>query len=319
MKRLSSMGTSAVLFCMLTLRLEPAWAATVQPMSLGWPAASQAEPDPGPSGPPIIIWFHSVKSNSLSSLTAALSSHMPNHVMISYMHRRDADWQKSREAVEAIQLVQRSGVRLIWCRGLWPYYKNQGIREATLIDPNYYVQEVLSLRAEAEAMKADAIALDVEPYGLSPLKPIFKAGARLDYRGLKAMEQAIDLVLQQAGQVDFVLPAGSLQKDHPYNLLSRLGMRRISEGTYYQDGGVVRPVPYSFEIFGAHVSTRKWSFAPSGRSCFLVEELFDRSQVWSSRQGLFLYSTGPDSPKVAKALQDYARAVIQKEEVRSRK
>ena len=35
----------------------------------------------------------------------------------------------------------------------------------------------------------------------------------------------------------------------------------------------------------------------------------DRSQIWSSKQGLFLYSTGQDSPKVAKALQDYAKAV----------
>ena len=93
------------------------------------------------------------------------------------------------------------------------------------------------------------------------------------------------------------MPAGSLQKDHPYNLLSRLGVQRISENTYYQDGGTVRPVPYPFEIFGAHVSGRKWSFAPAGQSCYLVDELFDRSQVWSAKQGLFLYATGPDSLK----------------------
>jgi hypothetical protein len=319
MRRLNKVAVSLIGLWSMTLHLDPAWSARVQPLTLP-ESPAQVLASPAPQGPPQIIWFHAVKSNPISSLRTALASRMPNHVMVSYMHRRDADWQKSREALEAIQLVQQSGMRLIWCRDLWPYYKNQGMREAVLLDPNYYMQEILALRAEAQAMNADAVALDVEPYGLSPLKAIFKANVRLNPRDLKIMEQAIDLAIQQAGQVDFVLPAGSLQRDHPYNLLSHLGMQRISEGTYYQDGGVVRPVPYTFEVFGAHVSTRKWGFAPEGRSCYLVEDLFDRSQIWSSKQGLFLYSTGQDSPKVAKALQDYAKAVTgQKQEPGSKK
>jgi hypothetical protein len=302
----------------MALASGPVRSATVEPVG-GFGMGAQILPEPGPSGPPAIIWFHSVKSNSIQSLRTALSSRLPNHVMISYMHRRDADLQKSREALEAIDLVRKSGARLIWCRDLWPYYKNQGISEAVLTDPNYYVQEIRALRAEAQAMRADCVALDVEPYGLSPLKSVFKAGCKLTRQDLKAMDQAIQAAIQEAGQVDFVLPAGSLQKDHPYNLLSRLGIQRISEGTYYQDGSVVRPVPYPYEIFGVHVSYRKWSFAPAGRSCFMVDDLFDRSQVWSAKQGLFLYSTGPDSPKVAKALLDYGNAIVQKQEVRSKK
>jgi hypothetical protein len=191
--------------------------------------------------------------------------------------------------------------------------------EEVLVDPNYYVQEIRSLRAEAQAMSADGVALDVEPYGHSPLKPAFKSGLRLRHQDLKVMAQAIQAAVQQAGQVEFVLPAGSLQKDHPYNLLSGLGVQRISESTYYEDSGTVRSVPYPYEIFGAHVSCRKWSFAPGGQSCFLVDELFDRSQVWSAKQGLFLYSTGPDSLKVAKALQDYTNAILQKQQARAKR
>ena len=294
--------------CVLAWTVMPGWSATVQPLK----GLGQVQQDPVPSGPPAIIWFHAVKSNSVESLRTALASRLPNHVMISYMHRRDADWQKSQEAQEAIDLVRQSGAKLIWCRDLWPYYKNQGIGESVLVDPNYYVQEIRALRAEAVAMKADAVALDVEPYGHSPLKSSFKSGLKLSHKDLKAMGQAIQSAIQQVGQVEFVLPAGSLQKDHPYNLLSRLGVLRITENTYYQDGGTVRPVPYPYEIFGAHVSSRKWSFAPAGRSCYLVDELFDRSQVWSAKQGLFLYATGPDSLKVAKALKDYTEALVAK-------
>jgi hypothetical protein len=318
MKRLGRIKVLLIVACVMAWGMEAGWSVTVQPLK-GLGQVSPVLQDPVPSGPPAIIWFHAVKSNSMESLRTALASRLPNHVMISYMHRRDADWQKSQEALEAIDLVKKSGARLIWCRDLWPYYKNQGIGESVLIDPNYYVQEIRTLRTEAVAMKADAVALDVEPYGHSPLKPLFKSGLKLSRQNLKAMAQAIQSAIQQTGQVEFVLPAGSLQKDHPYNLLSRLGVLRISEHTYYQDGGTVRPVPYPFEIFGAHVSGRKWSFAPTGKSCFLVDELFDRSQVWSAKQGLFLFASGPDSPSVAKALQDYTKAILQRQEARSKK
>jgi len=309
MRRLGKRDVVLALACVAALGSQAGWSVTVQSLS-GLGRVAQAPQEPVPSGPPAIIWFHPVKSNSIQSLRVALSSRLPNHVMISYMHRRDADWQKSREAMEAIEVVRQSGARLIWCRDLWPYYKNKGIGEGVLADPNYYVQEIRSLRAEGQAMKADCVALDVEPYGHSPLKSLFKSGLKLSRRDLNAMAQAIQAAIQEVGQVEFVLPAGSLQKDHPYNLLSSLGTRRISESTYYQDSGTVRPVPYPFEIFGAHVSPRKWSFASSGRSCFMAEDLFNRSQIWSSKQGLFLYSSGPDSLKVAKALQDYTQDLV---------
>jgi len=303
--------------CVLVWTLVTGWCTAAQPLRLG--PYGREQQAPAPSGPPAIIWFHAVKTNSLESLRLALDSRLPNHVMVSYMHRRDAVWEESDEALKAIEMVRRSGARLIWCRDLWPYYKNQGIGLQSLRDPNYYVQEVRALRAEAQAMKADGVALDVEPYGHSPIKPWFKSGGGLSQRELTAMRAAIQAALEEVGQVEFVLPAGSLRKDHPYNLLSSLGERRISESTYYQEAGAVRPVPYPYEIFGAHVSSRKWSFAPAGRACFLIQELLDRSQVWSDKQGLFLYASGPDCLKVAKDLRDYAKALCQRQEARSKK
>lgn len=318
MNRLGKIGVVVTLACGMAWATKPGCCMAVQTLG-GLGPAAQVQMDRVPSGPPAIIWFHAAKSNPLQSLRMALSSRLPNHVMVSSMHRREADWQSSREVVKAIEMVKQSGAKLIWCRSLWPTYQNQGISLDTLADPNYYVQEILSLRAEAQAMKADYVALDVEPYGHSPLKSVFKSGGKISPRTLRAMAQAIPLALQQTGQVDFVLPAGGLQKDHPYNLLSGLGTRRISESTYYQDGGTVRPVPYPYEIFGAHVSPRKWTFAASGRSCFLVGELFDHSQVWSSRQGLFLYSSGSDSLKVASALHDYADVLYHRQQAWGKK
>lgn len=294
--------------CVLAWTATMGWCTAAEPLRLG-PYGREPKA-PVPSGPPAIIWFHAVKTNSLESLRLALDSHLPNHVMVSYMHRLDAAWEQSDEALKAIEMVRQSGARLIWCRGLWPYYKNQGIGLRTLGDPNYYVQEIRTLRAEARAMKADGVALDVEPYGHSPIKSWFKSGGGLTHRERMALQEAVQAALAEVGQVDFVLPAGSLRRDHPYNVLSSLGESRISETTYTQQDGKARSVPYPYEIFGAHVSSRKWSFASAGRTCFLVQELLDRSQVWSDKQGLFLYASGAECLKVARDLHEYGQAVL---------
>jgi len=218
--------------------------------------------------------------------------------------------QYEKNLAELVQRLQKTGARLIWCRCLWPYYKNQGIGLRILGDPNYYVREIRALRDEARAMKADGVALDVEPYGHSPIKSWFKAGGGLTHRERTALQEAVRAALEEVGQVDFVLPAGSLRKEHPYNVLSSLGESRISETTYTQQAGQPRAAPYPYEIFGAHVSGRKWSFASAGRTCYLVRELLDRSQVWSDKQGLFLYASGADCLQVARDLREYGQAVL---------
>ena len=72
---------------------------------------------------PQIIWFHSVSSNDPASLKLALSSGMVSHVLMLYMHRNDADF-RDEKVQYATRLVKAYGAKLIWCRDLWPYYKN---------------------------------------------------------------------------------------------------------------------------------------------------------------------------------------------------
>jgi len=229
--------------------------------------------------------------------------------MISFMHRLDADWQASPEALKAIEHVQQAKVALIWCRSLWPYYHNGQIGLRTLMDPQYYVNEIRALQAEGQAMKADYVAFDLEPYGRSPLKGLFKGQGAFTSQELAAIRRAVQQAIEQAGQVDFVLPAGSPRRDHPYNILSGLGRLRICQGTYYNNP-LARRIPYDYEIFGAHVSGQKWRFVKPDREYFTVQDLFDRSQIWSNRRGLFIYSTGADSPKVAEDLKQYSKSLL---------
>lgn len=265
-----------------------------------------------PSSPqqPMIIWFHAVKTNPLGSLQTALSSGIPNHVMVSYMHRLDANWQRSGEALKAIEAVRQANVRLIWCRCLWPYYSNKQIRPSVLMDPDYYVQEIRALRAEGQAMKADLVALDLEPHGRSPLKGLFKGPGGLTGQELATMRRAILTAIEQAGQVDLVLPAGTNNKDHPYNIISGLGRIRICQRTY--DRTSVKRIPYEYEVFGAHVTDKKWRFVGSANRCFTIEQLLDQSQIWSQKQGLFIYTSGLESTKVADDLKAYTKGLISK-------
>lgn len=276
------------------------------------PGHAMEAPSPGPYGPktPMIIWFHAVKTNPLGSLQTALSSGIPNHVMVSYMHRLDADWQRSGEALKAIEVVRQANVRLIWCRCLWPYYSNKQIKPSVLMDPDYYAQEIRALRAEGQAMKADLVALDLHPYARSPLKGLFKGPDALTGQQLARMRRAIQMAVEQAGQVDLVLPAGSNIKDHPYNILSGLGRIRICEGTY--DWTTVKRIPYEYEVFGAHATSKKWRFVGSANRSFTIEQLLDQSQIWSQKHRLFIYTSGLESAKVADDLKAYTKALISK-------
>ncbi|MDH7600281.1 MAG: hypothetical protein QHH07_11715 [Sedimentisphaerales bacterium] len=262
-----------------------------------------------PQATPLVIWFHAVKTNPIGSLQTALSSGIPNHVMIWYMHRLDADWQASPDARKAIELVRQAQVRLIWCRSLWPYYKDRHMGIKTLTDPQYYVEQIRMLQAEGQAMKADYVALDLEPSGASPLKGLFKGPGAFTPQELKAIASAVQRAIGQAGQVDFVIPAGSTQRSHPYNVLCNLGRMRICKDTYYGDAISRRP-PYEYHIFGANVSCRKWRFVQTRNQYYTIQDLFDKSQIWSDRQGLLIYAAGPDSTKVAQDLKDYSKGLV---------
>lgn len=261
---------------------------------------------------PSIIWFHSVSTNPLESLELALASGLITDVLMLYMHRFDADWQTSDKAQQAIGLVKASPARLIWCRDLWPYYKTRDVKPKDIYDPNYYLREIRHLRSEAAAMGADAVALDIEPYGESPMKQVFKNARGRAAVKRPALRDTMKQVLAQAEKVDYLLPGGSTEKSHPYNIMSVLGANRISESTYYNRVARLKRVHYPFEIFGAYVNVQSYNPRSPTLPFFRISEIFELSEIWSNRKGVFLYTDGKSATATAQTLNDYVQQVIMK-------
>ena len=265
-----------------------------------------------PVSQPAIIWFHSVSTNPLESLELALASGLITDVLMLYMHRFDADWQTSDKAQQAINLVKASPARLIWCRDLWPYYKTRDVKPKDIYDPNYYLREIRHLRSEAAAMGADAVALDIEPYGESPMKRVFKNARGRAAVKRPALRDTMKRVLAQAEKVDYLLPGGSTEKSHPYNIMSALGANRISESTYYNRVARLKRVHYPFEIFGAYVNVQSYNPRSPTLPFFRISEIFELSEIWSNRKGVFLYTDGKSATATAQTLNDYVQQVIMK-------
>jgi hypothetical protein len=277
---------------------------TAQDANSGSPVTDPNETSSPPVKQPTIIWFHSISSHSPESLRTALSSGLISHVMLLYMHRNDANWQDEK-AQEAIALVKASSARLIWCRDLWPYYKNKTLSADAIYDPNYYVHEIFHLRNEALAMEADAVALDCEPYGESVFKPVFKERVARSRVDLVVLRQAVTQAVTQVGKVNYILPGGSTSERHPYNVVCLLGENRICESTYYNRPERLARVTYPYDIFGAYLrpfaTNRERPLLPY----FTPMDLFTHSELWSHKKGLFLYSDGRNSLATAKSLVQY--------------
>jgi hypothetical protein len=273
-------------------------------------ATSVAEATRPPVEQPAVIWFHSVSTNSLESLQQALSSQLINHVLMLYMHRNDADWRTSEKALEAIGMVKKSKAKLIWCRDLWPYYKIKAVQAEDLFDPNYYVAEVEQLRAEAEEIGADLVALDTEPYGDSPQKKHLKNKQAYTAGNFRRLTSTIEAALKRLEKVDYILPAGSTARMHPYNLLSQLGVNRISETTYYNRSDRVARIKYPYEIYGAYVRPYRRNVEHTLLPFYLVMDVFEQSQIWAHKKGVMLYTDGKHCERTALALAQYGQYVL---------
>ena len=259
---------------------------------------------------PVVLWFHSVSSNPIKSLKLVLDSGIVSDILMLYMHRNDADFSTSDKAQEAIKMVKQSQSRLIWCRDLWPYYKIKSVKPDDIYDPNYYIEEIRQLRIEAKEMNADAVALDIEPYGKSPMKLVFKNKKGRAAVDRDLLNRAVEIAVQRAGKVDYILPGGSTDTAHPYNILSKLGKNRIAESTYYYRESRLKRVRYPYEIFGAYVNIQNYNKKYPLLPYYRIVDIFEQSQLWSDRKGVFLYTDGKSCTATAQSLIDYVNLIV---------
>jgi hypothetical protein len=262
---------------------------------------------------PIIIWFHSGLVNHPETLRTALSSGLITHVLLLYSHRADRDWKADSRLKKMVEIVKKSDAKLIWCRDMWAYWAIEYNKPGDLFDPLYYIREIKYLRAEAKEVGADFVALDAEPYGKSPMIPYLSAGKghiKLNNKQREQLKSAIKKTVQTVGQVDFIHPAGWLYyKEHPYEIMAKLGRFRITGSTYYAHERSIKNTQFPYEIFGAHLNPVRYRAINPKRPYFLVSDIFENSHLWSSKKGLFLYSTREGYPAVASALVDYANTL----------
>jgi hypothetical protein len=271
-------------------------------------ASSQSGTRADPNRKPIIIWhYHSIR-DPIESLNLALSSGLITHVSIGgTLHRKDLDYKKNAKALEAIKIAKSFGAEVIWVRPLWPLYSVEESSPEDLFDPDYYIREITILRDEKKAVGADFVALDQEAYGNTPLKKYLRGRNPLTESQRKRLENVIEQVIKTTGKVDFVLPAGIVFPLEPANILSRLGMNRISETTYYDNAALRARIQYPYEIFGVYLNTVKENKDIPNLPLYLVSEIFENPQLWSDKKGLFLFPKEYNALAVAKELVAYSK------------
>ncbi|GAJ03273.1 unnamed protein product, partial [marine sediment metagenome] len=221
----------------------------------------------------------------------ALSTGLITHVSIGAGHRKNRDYKKNVNILEAIKIVKNAGVKLIWIRWLWPGYDIAEDQAEDLFNPNYYIQEIQAIRAEAKEIGADFVCLDSEPYAQSPLKKYMKGKTRvnLDAEQLERLKKTIEQVIKRVGKIEFILPAGSFSIKHPHNIIAEIGRNRISEHTFYDNKKWLANIKYPYEISGAYLNSNKENPRRFDLPYFLPSEIFERSELWSHKKGVFLY------------------------------
>jgi hypothetical protein len=261
---------------------------------------------------PIIIWHYSAYRDTLKSLELAISSDLITHVNVSgLLHRKDRNYKKNDKVLKAVKLIKDDNLKLIWTRWLWPGYAVEQVKTEDLFNPDYYIGEIRKLKAEAEEVGADFVALDTEPYAHCPLKLYMKGKKRLrlTVRQSEQLENAIQQTIQKTGKIDFIYPAGSNRIRHPYNVIAKLGKNRVSEHTFYDNKKWLRNVKYPYEIFGAYLNTTKKNKRYPHLPFYLPREIFEKSHLWSEKKGVFLYPREKKALAVAKELVAYSRTL----------
>ena len=274
--------------------------------------AIEAEPpreaQPNRTDKPVIWCFVGSRDKS-DSLSVALESGLITHVAIFSGNRitsNTLDKPETQKAIGIAKEAQADGVEMILVRYLWQTQPSRRTSLSTLKDADYYVLEIKLLRKEAEKIGAKYVGLDTEAYGPTPITTHFRSRKflREDSEKIKA---AVELAVDRVGKVDFLMPAGSSRRHHPYVAIANLGRQRIAEGTYY-DRTDTFDIKYPYEIAGMYLNVKKDNDHHAHLQYYLAEEIFeDHKDVWQQEQGLMIWPREHRALDVAKALREFSR------------
>ena len=257
-----------------------------------------------------VIWCFVGSRDKSESLKVAIESGLITHVAIFAGNRVTSDTlskPNTKEAIDIAKRAQANGIELILVRYLWQTQPSPHTELATLTDEDYYAAEIDTLRAEARTIGAKYIGLDTEAYGPTPITTHIRSKrfSRESYDEIKA---AVNAAVEKVGKVDFVLPAGSARRNHPYLALANLGEKRIAEGTYYDNPDRINSIKYPYEIAGMYMNVKKENERHTHLKYFVPMDVFsEHKDIWQQKQGLMIWPREHRALEVAEKLLEFSK------------
>lgn len=243
---------------------------------------------------PMIIWYQ-VATKDPAILRRVLSSGIFTHVMLGGMHAFDLpDYSSDKNFREQILACKEAGVKIIWRRWLWPGYNFRGFTIDSIYDPKYYIAQIQAIKKESGLIGADYTAFDAEPYGKTPVKKLRKRN--LTQAEYDLLEKAILEATEQAGKVDFVLPAHYPYPRHTsftrdlYRPFDKFGKLTIAEHTYFDNASRLHCKDNEYDIFGAYCMIKALRPGSPTAPYFTPRGILQRRDLWGNKKGLFIYT-----------------------------
>ena len=257
-------------------------------------AKDKDAPQPSPEPVPV-IWPYRCRHDTLESVQTAWDSGLITAVAIFGGNRITSSTLYTTSTKQTCRWCREHGVPMILIRGLFPVRRNTNTTTGALVDPEFYKQEVLILQREASNLGAAWCGFDTEPYGDTPIRNYIKGGSYYS-RTQEALIAAIEDAVGDVGPIDYVLPAGANNPEHPYRALAGLGGEVITEHSYYRDAP---SVTYPWDIPGMFVDV-----VDDGNRYTVAEVFGSHAHLWADT-GVFLWQE--NALAVARALKELGR------------
>ncbi|MEK7586494.1 MAG: hypothetical protein AAB453_01340 [Patescibacteria group bacterium] len=252
----------------------------------------------------VVIWFSEWERNfnpSTSNLPTLGASKFVTHVMIDnldYNQQRGIDTNIRAK----IAAIRSAGLIPIWSR--WLFFQDSDdstLPEAQEFVPdytdgsivknaNYYAWFLKKLKAEANSLNIDLVAIDTEPHincPDNPLNPSYDDPEcinrhNFDIKGkimltdlppaeFNLMASAVQSALAQSGvePTDYLYPSDSFGKQYSgYRAISELGNFKINNSTYRDCQQRLNPTyPNNGDILGIWVTTNMACYRPANGTC----------------------------------------------------
>lgn len=251
-----------------------------------------------------IMWFHNLVSIlDTDTIRIAAKSKVINTVILWYggIDDRETDMK----AQNAVLLCKSLGLKVIWCRTIFPL-NNAAFPRNLVFQSDYYTRMIRTLRGEMIQLGADFCCFDTEAYPQFPYMKDYYTAEGMTEEKYKECDAAVIDAIASAGKVNYALPSTYLKPAWPIiNALDKLAVKTISEFTYYNYEHVYAEAGRVFDVFGAKVNTTADHTSPYDKF-WTPETILQRRDLWeTNKSGLMLYPLETNIPAIAEMIGNY--------------